>query len=159
MFQVLKRHYARYTPEMVQEVLDVMVDLARDELGGSFQGRRIAVLGASFKPDSDDVRDSPALSGAAQLALQGADVVVTDPEAIANAQRKWPDLKFAQDVDEALTEAELVLVLTEWKQYVELDPAHVADLVADRRVLDGRNCLEAQAWSSAGFSYRALGRR
>ena len=136
-----------------------MVDLAREELGGSIQGRRIAVLGAAFKPDSDDVRDSPALSVAAQLALQGADVVVTDPEAINNAQRKWPDLRFERDVDAALTGAELVLVLTEWKEYVDLDPAWVADIVEDRRVLDGRNCLNVEGWRAAGFSYRALGRR
>ncbi|SDT03019.1 UDPglucose 6-dehydrogenase [Nocardioides scoriae] len=136
-----------------------MVDLAREELGGSIQGRRIAVLGASFKPDSDDVRDSPALSVSAQLALQGADVVVTDPEAIANAQRKWPDLRFAADVEDTLRGAELVLVLTEWPEYVSLDPVEVAGLVRDRRVLDGRNCLDAEKWRAAGWTYRALGRR
>ncbi|KQT92263.1 UDP-glucose 6-dehydrogenase [Marmoricola sp. Leaf446] len=136
-----------------------MVDLAREELGGSIQGRRIAVLGAAFKPDSDDVRDSPALSVAAQLSLQGASVRVTDPQAIENSRRKWPDLVFVDDVEEALAGAELVLVLTEWKQYVDLDPARVADLVRDTRVLDGRNCLDAQKWRAAGWSYRALGRR
>ena len=136
-----------------------MVDLAREELGGSIQGRRIAVLGASFKPDSDDVRDSPALSVSAQLSLQGADVVVTDPEAIDNAQRKWPDLRFVADAEDALRGAELVLVLTEWPEYVALDPAHVGTLVRDRRVLDGRNCLDAGTWRAAGWTYRALGRR
>ncbi len=136
-----------------------MVDLAREELGGSIQGRRIAVLGAAFKPDSDDVRVSPALSVAAQLGLQGADVVVADPQAVANAQRKWPDLSFADDVEVALQGAELVLVLTEWPQYVGLDPGHVGGLVKERRVLDGRNCLDAGTWRAAGWSYRALGRR
>ncbi|WP_030484793.1 UDP-glucose dehydrogenase family protein [Nocardioides aequoreus] len=134
-----------------------MVDLAREELGGSIQGRRIAVLGAAFKPDSDDVRDSPALNVAAQLGLQGADVVVTDPQAVANAQRKWPDLSFADDVEAALRDAELVL--TEWPQYVALDPEHVGSLVSQRRVLDGRNCLDAERWRAAGWTYRALGRR
>jgi len=136
-----------------------MVDLAREELGGSIQGRRIAVLGAAFKPDSDDVRDSPALNVAAQLSLQGADVVVTDPQAAANAQRKWPDLRVVEDTDDALRGAELVLVLTEWREYVDLDPAAVGDLVATKRVLDGRNCLDAERWRAAGWTYRALGRR
>jgi UDPglucose 6-dehydrogenase len=136
-----------------------MVDLAREECGGSIGGRRIAVLGAAFKPDSDDVRDSPALSVAAQMALQGADVVVTDPKAIGNAQRKWPDLVFEPDVDVALQGAELVLVLTEWPEYRELDPERVGKIVRDRRVLDGRNCLDPEKWRSAGWSYRALGRR
>jgi UDPglucose 6-dehydrogenase len=136
-----------------------MVDLAREELGGSIQGRRIAVLGAAFKPDSDDVRDSPALSVAAQLNLQGAEVVVTDPQAITNARRKWPDLRFVDEVDDALRDAELVLVLTEWREYVDLDPEVVGKLVRDRRVVDGRNCLDAAQWREAGWTYRALGRR
>ena len=95
-----------------------MVDLAREECGGSIAGRRIAVLGAAFKPHSDDVRDSPALSVAAQMQLQGASVVVTDPKAIANAAKKWPDLTFTETPTEAMEGAELVLVLTEWPEYV-----------------------------------------
>ena len=136
-----------------------MVDLAREELGGSIQGRRIAVLGAAFKPDSDDVRDSPALSVAAQLQLQGAAVVVSDPRAIDNARRKWPDMVFVDDTYDALRGAELVLVLTEWADYVALDPEKAGELVRDRRVLDGRNCLDADVWRAAGWTYRALGRR
>ena len=120
-----------------------MVDLAREECGGSIAGRRIAVLGAAFKPHSDDVRDSPALSVAAQMQLQGASVVVTDPKAIANAAKKWPDLQFADTAKEAMAGAELVLVLTEWPEYVELDPAEAKSIVAEARVLDGRNCLDA----------------
>ncbi len=135
-----------------------MVDLAREELGGSIAGRRIAVLGAAFKPESDDVRDSPALSIAAQMQLQGADVRVTDPRAIDNARKKWPDLQFTATAQEAVTGAELVLVLTEWAEYVALDPADLGTLVERRRVLDGRNCLDPQVWRSAGWTYRALGR-
>lgn len=135
-----------------------MVDLAREECGGSIAGRRIAVLGAAFKPHSDDVRDSPALNVAAQMQLQGALVVVTDPQAITNAARKWPDLQFADTVEEALAGAELVLVLTEWPEYVELDPAEAKTMVGEARVLDGRNCLDADAWRDAGWRYRALGR-
>ena len=136
-----------------------MVDLAREECGGSIVGRRIAVLGASFKPDSDDVRDSPALSVAAQMALQGADVVVTDPKAIKNASKKWPDLRFETGTHDALRGAELVLVLTEWQEYVALDPTEIGALVKDRRVLDGRNCLDPTRWQAAGWTYRALGRK
>jgi UDPglucose 6-dehydrogenase len=136
-----------------------MVDLAREECGGSIVGRRIAVLGASFKPESDDVRDSPALSVSAQMQLQGADVVVTDPRAIDNAQKKWPDLNFAPTVAQAVAGAELVLVLTEWQEYRDLDPEQLGREVAQRRVLDGRNCLDPVAWRAAGWTYRALGRR
>jgi len=135
-----------------------MVDLAREECGGSIAGRRIAVLGAAFKPNSDDVRDSPALSVAAQMQLQGASVVVTDPQAIPNAARKWPDLQFAETVTEALRGADLMLVLTEWPEYTNLDPDEANRLVATPRVLDGRNCLNADAWRAAGWRYRALGR-
>jgi UDPglucose 6-dehydrogenase len=136
-----------------------MVDLAREECDGSIVGRRIAVLGAAFKPDSDDIRDSPALSVAAQMSLQGADVIVTDPQALPNAAARWPDLVFAETVEEAVCDAELVLLLTEWPQYVRLDPVRLAGLVRRPRILDGRNALDAAAWRAAGWSFRALGRR
>ncbi len=136
-----------------------MVDLAREVCDGSIVGRRIAVLGAAFKPESDDVRDSPALSVAAQMSLQGADIVVTDPQAIANASQKWPDLKFATSVEDAVKGAELVLLLTEWEEYVRLDPAALAKLVREPRILDGRNALDPATWRQAGWTYRALGRR
>jgi len=135
-----------------------MVEAAREELGGSLVGHTVAVLGAAFKPDSDDIRDSPALSVAAQLQLQGAQVVVTDPRAIDNARKKWPDLAYAATPEEALRGADLVLVLTEWKEYVALDPATMAEIVATPRVIDGRNCLDPAAWRAAGWTYRGVGR-
>ncbi|MDF1603434.1 UDP-glucose/GDP-mannose dehydrogenase family protein [Nocardioides sp. YIM 152315] len=135
-----------------------MVDLAREECHGSIVGRRIAILGAAFKPHSDDVRDSPALNVAAQMALQGADVVVTDPRAVENARTRWPDLKFAYSAEEAVTAAELVLLLTEWPEYVALDPVELGGLVQTRRIIDGRNALDPDAWRAAGWRYRALGR-
>ena len=135
-----------------------MVDLAREECGGSIAGRRIAVLGAAFKPNSDDIRDSPALSVAEQMWLQGADVTVTDPAALDNARRKYPDLRFAETVQGAVRGAELVLLLTEWPEYVDLDPCDLKRFVARPRVLDGRNALDPEIWSRAGWSYRALGR-
>jgi UDPglucose 6-dehydrogenase len=136
-----------------------MVDLAREECGGSVAGRRVAVLGAAFKPNSDDIRDSPALSVALQLGLQGADVTVTDPAALPLVQVKHPELRLRESVEEAVEGAELVLLLTEWKQYVELDPADLKQHVAVPRVLDGRNALDPVRWREAGWTYRALGRR
>ncbi len=135
-----------------------MVDLAREVCGGSIVGRRIAVLGLAFKPNSDDIRDSPALNVAAQMQLQGASVVVTDPQAVENAMRKWPDLRYAPTAEEAATGADLVLLLTEWDQYRSLDPAAFGAVAAHRRMLDGRNALDPAAWRAAGWTYRALGR-
>jgi UDPglucose 6-dehydrogenase len=135
-----------------------MVDLAREVCDGSIVGRRIAVLGAAFKPDSDDIRDSPALSVAAQMQLQGAHVVVTDPQAVENARRAWPGLAFAATVEEAVAGADVVLLATEWREYRDLDPERIGGLVAHRAVLDGRNVLDPRAWRRAGWTYRALGR-
>ena len=135
-----------------------MVDLAREELGGTFLGKKVAVLGAAFKPDSDDIRDSPALNVAAQIKLQGADVVVTDPAAVENARRIWPELQFAATAQEACERADAVLLLTEWREYRELDPAALGTVVRGRHMLDGRNALDADRWRTAGWTYRALGR-
>jgi UDPglucose 6-dehydrogenase len=136
-----------------------MVELAREVCDGSLLGKRVAVLGAAFKPDSDDIRDSPALNVAAQLQLQGAVVRVTDPAAVDNGRREWPHLDYAATPQEAAERADAVLVLTEWRQYRELDPVAFGEVVAHRRVLDGRNALDREAWTAAGWTYRALGRR
>jgi UDPglucose 6-dehydrogenase len=135
-----------------------MVDLAREECGGSIAGRHIAILGAAFKPDSDDIRDSPALSVAEQMRLQGAQVKVTDPVALANCRRDYPDLTYADTVEEVVEGAELVLLLTEWPQYRHLDPVALRSRVAKPRMLDGRNALDPATWRDAGWTYRALGR-
>jgi UDPglucose 6-dehydrogenase len=136
-----------------------MVELAREVCDGSLLGKRVAVLGAAFKPDSDDIRDSPALNVAAQLQLQGAVVCVTDPAAIENSRREWPQLDYADTPEEAAGRADLVLVLTEWQQYRALDPVAFGQVVRQKRVLDGRNALDRDAWTAAGWTYRALGRR
>lgn len=135
-----------------------MVDLAREVCGGSVVGRNVAVLGAAFKPDSDDTRDSPALNVAMQMHLQGAHVVVTDPRAVENARRTAPELKFAATVEEAAQEADVVVLLTEWREYRDIDPRALGEHVAHRRVLDGRNALDPAVWRDAGWTYRALGR-
>jgi len=134
-----------------------MVALTHESLGGSVTGKKIAVLGLAFKPDSDDVRDSPALDVAARLLLDGAEVVVTDPEANHTAARVHPELTFVDSEIEAIRGADAVLVLTEWKQYRALTPDQLQD-AAGRIILDGRNCLDPELWRGAGWTYRSLGR-
>jgi UDPglucose 6-dehydrogenase len=135
-----------------------MVDLAREQCDGSFLGRRVAVLGAAFKPNSDDIRDSPALNVAASIQLQGAQVTVYDPKANDNARKLFPTLAYADSAVDAATGAHLVLHLTEWQEFREMDPATLAAVVAERRVVDGRNALDPARWRAAGWTYRALGR-
>ena len=135
-----------------------MVDIARDALGGSFIGKKITILGAAFKPDSDDVRDSPALAVARLIDTQGGLVTVTDPQAIGNAQKSFPELDYVADTAEAITGAEAVLLLTEWREYRDLDPAATAELVTGKVLVDGRNVLTPELWRAAGWTYRALGR-
>ncbi|MFF9146405.1 UDP-glucose dehydrogenase family protein [Streptomyces sp. NPDC014861] len=136
-----------------------MVEMARETLGGnSFLGRRVAVLGATFKPDSDDVRDSPALNVAGQIHLQGGQVTVYDPKGMENARRVFPTLGYADSALEAVRGADVVLHLTEWREFRELDPAELAAVVASPVVLDGRNALDGARWRAAGWTYRAMGR-
>lgn len=138
---------------------DRAVELVVNALDGQVFERKIAVLGAAFKPHSDDIRDSPALDVAVRLKGLGANVVVTDPEAIDNARRVHPQLTYVADRDEALKDADAVIVVTEWDEYRrELDPTHAASLVAQRVIVDGRNCLDAAAWRAAGFTYTGMGR-
>ncbi|MDN6529726.1 MAG: nucleotide sugar dehydrogenase, partial [Brevibacterium sp.] len=135
-----------------------MVDIARDTLDGSFIGKKITVLGAAFKPNSDDVRDSPALAVARLIATQGGVVTVTDPQAIDNAAMTFPELNYVADTSQALADADAVLLLTEWQEYRDLDPVATASLVAGKVLIDGRNVLTPEVWRSAGWTYRALGR-
>src|SRR6201996_4244330 len=136
-----------------------MVELATTACNGSLLGANVAVLGAAFKPESDDVRDSPALNVAGQLQLNGAAVNVYDPRALDNAQRLFPTLNYAVSVEEACDRADAVLVLTEWKEFVDLDPDQLADRVRSRVVVDGRNCLDLPRWQQAGWRVHCLGRR
>lgn len=135
-----------------------VIELVRRDLSDNLAGKKIAVLGAAFKPDSDDVRDSPALDIAAQIAAAGATVTIHDPKAIAPARKRFPALGFSEDIEGALEGADLVLHLTEWEIYRELDPAKMAKLVANPIMIDGRNALDREAWIAAGWKFRALGR-
>jgi UDPglucose 6-dehydrogenase len=133
------------------------VEIARGLCGGTLSGRTVAVLGAAFKPDTDDIRDSPALDVALQLSAAGAQVTVTDPKAVTNATMRYPQLRFEACTDRALDGAELVLLLTEWDEYRSLSPVVAGALVRRRTVLDARNVLDAAAWQAEGWTVRGLG--
>jgi UDPglucose 6-dehydrogenase len=135
-----------------------VVDLAVAALGGSVFRTKIAVLGVTFKPESDDVRDSPALDVAVQLKGLGAEVVATDPEGIENARARHPQLEYTSSTQEALRDADLVVLVTEWREYRALDPVETGRIVAARRIIDGRNVLDPAEWRAAGWQVRALGR-
>ena len=134
-----------------------VVDLSRETLG-SLIGRRITVLGAAFKPNSDDVRDSPALAVAGQLSLAGAAVRVYDPPGMDNARKVFPTLDYAASLDDALTDAELVILATEWDEFKQMDPEHAGQLVAEKKLIDARNVLPVASWQEAGWEMWALGR-
>ncbi len=135
-----------------------MVDLACELAGGSFDAVNVAVLGAAFKPNSDDIRDSPALDVAATILDGGAQVTVYDPEAMPNARQRYPQLGYAGSAAEAARDADVVLHLTEWKEFRDMDPAVLSGVVRQRRIVDGRNALDPLRWRAAGWAYRALGR-
>ncbi|WP_247042168.1 UDP-glucose dehydrogenase family protein [Arthrobacter rhizosphaerae] len=135
-----------------------VVELTRELCDGILLGKRITVLGAAFKPESDDVRDSPALSIAAQLQLQGAVVTVTDPKALSNAAKRFPELQYERALEIAVSRSDALLLLTEWQEYRDLDPYELAGAVSSQRILDGRNVLDAAKWRAAGWTYRGLGR-
>ena len=135
-----------------------MVELARELLGDSIVNRRVGVLGAAFKPDSDDIRDSPALDVASRLKRMGATVCVYDPAAMDNARARYPDLQYCASALDAVRDADVVLHLTEWREFRDMDPAELTPVVAQRNIVDGRNALDPDRWRAAGWTYRALGR-
>ena len=135
-----------------------LVDMTRRECGGTLNGRRICVLGAAFKPNSDDIRDSPALAIASAIQHEGAQVVVYDPRAIENAKRTYPGIGYASSVAEAAHHADVVLHLTEWPEFRNIDPGALAGLVKRRCVIDGRIALDPSIWRKAGWTYCAPGR-
>jgi UDPglucose 6-dehydrogenase len=135
-----------------------VIDVVRAELSQELTGYKIAVLGATFKPDSDDVRDSPALDIAAQLNAAGSHVVVHDPKGIEPARKRFPNLEYAESINDAVKGSDLVLHLTEWKEYRQIDPNEIAALVKNKVIIDGRNMLDRDLWRKAGWKFRALGR-
>jgi UDPglucose 6-dehydrogenase len=135
-----------------------VVQVTQDELGGRVIDKKVVILGLAFKPQSDDVRDSPALDVAVRLNGLGARVVATDPEAISNSRRVYPQLTYEPDTSAALRDADAVVLVTEWEEYRRLDPAQIATLVRTPLIVDARNCLTPESWRAAGWTYRGLGR-
>jgi len=135
-----------------------MVDLTRELCDGSLAGMRVAVLGAAFKPNSDDIRDSPALDVALAIQRAGSAVRVYDPQAMDNARVSYPTLGYSASAIEAARGADVVLHLTEWEEFRELEPEVLSEVVNERRIVDGRNALDREKWRDAGWTYRALGR-
>jgi UDPglucose 6-dehydrogenase len=135
-----------------------MVDLVVEALGGQVFKKKVTVLGLAFKPDSDDVRDSPALDVAVQLNGRGAHVIATDPQAIPNSIRLQPQLGFATDTLDALHGADAVVLVTEWQEYRDLDPVALKELVRTPLIIDGRNVLDPEQWRAAGWTYKGMGR-
>ncbi|WP_431220313.1 UDP-glucose dehydrogenase family protein [Leifsonia xyli] len=134
-----------------------VVEMVREEAGG-LAGVRVGVLGLAFKPHSDDIRDSPALEIAMRLADAGAIVTATDPQAVENTRRRAPQLRLAGSAEEAVQDADVVLLITEWPEFTGIDPEALGALVAHRTIIDGRNALDPEVWRAAGWSYRGLGR-
>src|SRR6266566_4621958 len=137
---------------------DIRACMARALVGGSLRGQTIGVLGVAFKPDSDDIRDSPALDVAATIHGLGAAVTVYDPAALVHARRMHPELSYADSMLDAVTGADVTLLLTEWQEFRDADPEELAKVVVKRNIVDGRNSLDADYWRAAGWTYRALGR-
>ena len=134
------------------------IEVTTDLLGGDVRGKRIAVLGAAFKPDSDDIRDSPALDVAAMLHELGAEVRVNDPKALEKARERRPELTYLVDPFEACADVDVVLHLTEWSVYREIDPAVLGKVVRHKRILEGRHTLDSGSYVRDGWDFRALGR-
>jgi UDPglucose 6-dehydrogenase len=135
-----------------------VIDVVRADLSEDLTQYKIAILGATFKPDSDDVRDSPALDIAAQLQAAGATIVVHDPKGIEPARKRFPHLDYAERVTDCVKGADAILHLTEWKEYRELDPSVIGQLVKSKFLIDGRNALDREKWRAAGWRVHALGR-
>jgi len=135
-------------------------DILIEELGG-LEGKTIAVWGLAFKPDSDDIRDSPALDIAEAIARAGAHVHAFDPEAMGPAERRigasglGESITLSASAEDGLEGADALVVATEWSQFREFDPSSATP----RLVVDGRNCLDRETWKAAGWIYRGMGRR
>ena len=156
---------ARQSLEFLREIDSInlrarqrMIDLVRLDLGNDLKGKKIAVLGAAFKPDSDDVRDSPSLDIAAQISEAGGVVHIHDPKAIEPARQRFPQLAYSTSIENVVSDSDVILHLTEWKIYRDIDPAEIKNKVRQAIVIDGRNALDRERWISAGWKFRALGR-
>jgi UDPglucose 6-dehydrogenase len=135
---------------------DRVITLLSQELG-SLSGKKVLVLGAAFKPDSDDVRDSPALEIAFLINAAGAEAIVHDPIALSGVNKKHPELNTESDLHKAFIGVDAVVLATEWTDYRNLDPATVSG-ISNKLIIDGRNVLDVSRWQNAGFKVLALGK-
>jgi UDPglucose 6-dehydrogenase len=136
---------------------DRVIALLNEELG-SLSAKRVLILGAAFKPDSDDIRDSPALEIALLAHKAGAEVIVHDPVSLPGVSIKHPELQVQEDLAKAFDSVDAVVLATEWKEYRDLDPQTISAHVSNRLIIDGRNVLDVAKWQQAGFRVLALGR-
>jgi UDPglucose 6-dehydrogenase len=150
--------FLRDVDEINQRRRSRTVELGLELLEGSYEGTKVAILGAAFKPNSDDIRDSPALDVAVAVGQRGAEVVVFDPEANDNARKLQPSLTYVDSLDEAVGGANLLMLLTEWSEFRSMRPDDIGGKVARRNIVDGRNVLDPVQWRGADWVYRALGR-
>jgi UDPglucose 6-dehydrogenase len=136
---------------------DRVIALLEAELG-TLKSKRVLVLGAAFKPDSDDIRDSPALEIALLAHRAGAEVIIHDPVSLPGVAIKHPELNGQADLTKAFDSVDAAVLATEWKEYRELDPNIVSAVVSNKLIVDGRNVLDVAKWQQAGFRVLALGR-
>ncbi|AEQ07457.1 UDP-glucose/GDP-mannose dehydrogenase family protein [Corynebacterium pseudotuberculosis] len=139
----------RQLPETYVDALNQML--------GKLRGARVAFLGCAFKPGSDDVRESPALALARQLAHKGARVCMYDPQAMGTARSVAPELDYAESIAQVLIDADAIVLATEWPEFVSLDPDFAAGLVRKKNILDARNVMDRARWS--GWALYQRGRR
>ncbi|MBB1586275.1 MAG: UDP-glucose/GDP-mannose dehydrogenase family protein, partial [Propionibacterium sp.] len=137
---------------------DHAVTLTEKAVAGRLAGRKVAVLGITFKPDTDDLRDSPALDITSRLWARGADVRVVDPAAGTELRRRQPEMRVCDTVEEALTGVDAVLLLTPWQEFLGLDPVKLRRIVASPAIIDGRNVLDPKVWQESGWRYYGMGR-
>ncbi len=137
---------------------DAAVELAEEAVHERLVGKKIAVLGITFKPETDDLRDSPALDIATRLWSRGAELRIYDPAAGPELRARRPDLTVPDTAEEAVKDADVVMLLTPWKEFLALDPKELIEQVGTPNIIDGRNVLDPKAWADAGWNYYGMGR-
>ena len=137
---------------------DHAVTLTERAVEGRLAGRKVTVLGITFKPDTDDLRDSPALDITSRLWARGAEVRVVDPAAGPELRRRQPEMQVCDTVEEAVAGADAVLLLTPWQEFLSLDPVRLREIVSSPAIIDGRNALNPKLWQDSGWRYYGMGR-
>ena len=152
-------------PQLLQAVMDInadrrkqTVDKLRELIGGSLQGKKIGVLGLAFKPNTDDMRDAPALEVIKLIEAEGGCVQAYDPVAMSVARQIMPRLELAVNAYECATGCDAVILMTEWNEFKQLDLRRMKNLMKSPILIDARNVYEPEQMADMGFSYRGIGR-